>query len=174
MVGPLSFPCSDVSGQVIGVFVPALLKVFAQVCQGHISEAMIVHAHDGFDELSNSCENDILWVSSDRQTKRIRLHPRAVGMHVAKPEQLLVSSKEESIMNTLQSVYGKASREKQDMVVLNAAAALVVCKIIHDIKDGVEIARDTIKSGKAEDRLSQLVKYCGDLERLKEVEKKLL
>ena len=174
MVGPLSNPCTNISGQVIGVFEPALLEVFAQVCLGHINEAMIVHAHDGFDELSNTCENDVLWVSGDRQTKRIRLHPRAVGMQVAKPEQLVMNSKEESIMNTLQSVHGKAGREKQDIVVLNAAAALVVSKIAQDFKDGVEIAREAIKSGKAQDRLSQLIKYCGELEKLKEVEKKFL
>jgi hypothetical protein len=36
----------------------------------------------------------------------------------------------------------------------------------------VEYARDAIKSGKARDKLSQLIKYCGDLEKLKEVEKR--
>lgn len=174
MVGPLSNPCTNISGQVIGVFEPALLEIFAQVCQGHINEAMIVHAHDGFDELANTCENDILWVSGDRQTKRIRLHPRVVGMQVARPEQLVVNSKEESIKNTLQSIYGKAAREKQDIVVLNAAAALVVSKITQDFKDGVEIAREAIKSGKAQDKLLQLIKYCGDPEKLKEIEKKFL
>jgi anthranilate phosphoribosyltransferase len=174
MVGPLSNPCTNISGQVIGVFEPSLLEVFSQVCQGYVNEAMIVHAHDGFDELSNTCENDVLWVSGDRQTKRIRLHPRAVGMQVAKPEQLVVNSKEESIRNTLQSIHGKAAREKQDIVALNAAAALVVGKVAQDFKDGVEIARDAIKSGKAQDRLAQLIKYCGDLEKLKEAEKKFL
>lgn len=174
MVGPLSNPCTNISGQVIGVFEPSLLEVFSQVCQGYVSEAMIVHAHDGFDELSNTCENDVLWVSGDRQTKRIRLHPRAVGMQVAKPEQLVVNSKEESIKNTLQSIHGKAAREKQDIVVLNSAAALVVGKIAQDFKEGVEVARDAIKSGKAQERLSQLIKYCGDSEKLREAEKKFL
>lgn len=174
MVGPLSNPCTNISGQVIGVFEPALLEVFSQICQGHINEAMIVHAHDGFDELSNTCENDVLWVSADRQTKRIRLHPKAVGMQIAKPEQLVVNTKEESVRNTLQSISGKATREKQDIVVLNAAAALIVGKIAQDFNDGVEIAKDAIKSGKARERLSQLIKYCGDSEKLRESEKKFL
>lgn len=174
MVGPLSNPCTNVSGQVIGVFEPSLLEVFSQVCQGYVSEAMIVHAHDGFDELSNTCENDVVWVSGDRQTKRIRLHPRALGMPVAKPEQLVVKSKEESIKYTLQTIHGKAAREKQDIVVLNAAAALVVGKIAKDFKDGVEIARDAIKSGKAQDKLSELIEYCGDSEKLREAQKRFL
>jgi anthranilate phosphoribosyltransferase len=134
---------------------------------------MIVHAADGFDELSNTCENDIVWVSGEK-TKRIRLHPKVVGMQVAKPEQLVVSSKEESIKSTLQSIHGKAAREKQDIVVLNAAAALVVGKVAQDFKDGVEVAKDAIKSGNAQDKLAQLIKYCGSLEKLKESEKKFL
>jgi anthranilate phosphoribosyltransferase len=174
MVGPLSNPCTNVSGQVIGVFEPSLLEVFAQVCQVYVNEAMIVHAHDGLDELSNTCENDVLWVSGDSETKRIRLHPRALGMQVAKPEQLVVNSKEESIRNTLQSIHGKATKEKQDIVVLNAAAALVVGKIAQDFKDGIQIARDAIKSGKAQDKMSQLIEYCGDLEKLRAAEKKFL
>lgn len=172
-IGPLSNPCTNIYGQLIGVFEPQLLQVFSEVCAGYISEAMIVYAHDGFDELSNTCQNDIYWISSDNHTtKRIRLHPNTVGMEVAKPEQLVVNSKIDSVMSTLQAIYGKGSREKSDIVVLNAGAALVVSKNASNLKEGVEYARDAIKSGKARDKLSQMIRYCGDLEKLKEAEKK--
>ena len=170
-IGPLSNPCTNLSGQIVGVFEPQLLQVFSEVCLGYVSEAMIVHAQDGFDELSNTCQNDIYWVSSEnRTTRRITLHPNTLGMEVAKPEQLVVSSKIDSIRNTLQTIYGKASKEKVDVVALNAAAALVISKNAANLKEGVECARDAIKSGKARDKLSQLIKYCGDLEKLKEAE----
>jgi anthranilate phosphoribosyltransferase len=172
-IGPLSNPCTNISGQLIGVFEPQLLQVFSEVCAGYISEAMIVYAQDGFDELSNTCQNDIYWISSDNPTTRmIRLHPNAVGMEVAKPEQLIVNSKLDSIMSTLRAIYGQGSREKKDIVILNAAAALVVGKIASNLKEGVEFARDAIKSGKARDKLSQMIRYCGDLEKLKEAEKR--
>jgi anthranilate phosphoribosyltransferase len=172
-IGPLSNPCTNISGQLIGVFEPQLLQVFSEVCAGYISEAMIVYAQDGFDELSNTCQNDIYWISSDSHTTRmIRLHPNAVGMEVAKPEQLIVNSKIDSIMSTLQAIYGQGSREKMDIVILNAAAALVVGKIVSNLKEGVEFARDAIKSGKARDKLSQMIRYCGDLEKLEEAEKR--
>lgn len=172
-VGPLSNPCTNISGQLIGVFEPKLLQDFSEVCAGYVSEAMIVYAHDGFDELSNTCQNDIYWISSSNDTtRRIRLHPSAVGMEVAKPEQLIVDSKIDSIMSTLQAVYGTGSREKKDIVILNAAAALVVSKVAPNLKEGVQTASDVIKSGKARDKLSQMIKYCGDLEKLKEAEKK--
>jgi anthranilate phosphoribosyltransferase len=159
---------------VIGVFEPSLLEIFSQVCQQYIKEALIVYAHDGFDELSNTCENDILWITSDGKTKRIRLHPKAVGMQVAKPEQMVMNSKEESIRTTLEAIYGKATKEKEDIVVLNTAAALVISKIAPDFKDGIEMARNTIKNGKAQDKLMQLIRYCGNIEKLKEAEKRFL
>ena len=172
-IGPLSNPCTNLSGQLVGVFEPQLLQVFSEVCSGYVDEAMIVYAQDGFDELSTTCQNDIYWVSNENNTtRRIRLHPNALGMEVAKSEQLAVASKTDSINSTLQTIYGKGSREKMDIVVLNAAAALVVSKISSNLKEGVEYARDAIKSGKARDRLSQLIKYCGDVEKLKEAEKR--
>jgi anthranilate phosphoribosyltransferase len=172
-IGPLSNPCTNISGQLIGVFEPQLLQVFSEVCAGYISEAMIVYAQDGFDELSNTCQNDIYWISSENHTTRmIRLHPNAVGMEVAKPEQLIVNSKLDSIVSSLQVIYGQGSREKMDIVILNAAAALVVGKIASNLKEGVEFARDAIKSGKARDKLSQMIRYCGDLEKLEEAEKR--
>ena len=61
-----------------------------------------------------------------------------------------------------------------EVIWAQAAAALVVSKITQDFKDGVEIAREAIKSGKAQDKLLQLIKYCGDPEKLKEIEKKFL
>jgi anthranilate phosphoribosyltransferase len=172
-IGPLSNPSTNLSGQLIGVFEPQLLEVFSVVCSRYLSEAMIVYAHDGFDELSNTCQNDIYWISSENHTtRRIRLHPNAVGMEVAKPEQLIVNSKMDSIMSTLKAIYGEGCREKIDIVVLNAAAALVVSKNASNLKEGIGYARDVIKSGKARDKLSQMIRYCGDLEKLKEAEKK--
>jgi anthranilate phosphoribosyltransferase len=174
-VGPLSNPCTNISGQVIGVFELPLVQVFSEVCTGYdVCEAMIVYAHDGFDELSNTCQNEIHWISNDKQTtiKRMRLHPSAVGIGLAKPEQLVANSREDSVKFTLQTIHGMASREKQDIVILNAAAALVVAKIAFNFKEGIEIAREAIRSGKARDKLSQMIKYCGDLEKLREAEKK--
>jgi anthranilate phosphoribosyltransferase len=173
IVGPLSNPCTNISGQVIGVFEPSLIETLAEVCRGYVNEAMIVHGADGFDELSNTCENDILWVTGS-QTKRLRLNPKVVGIPVAKPEKLVVNTREESIKSTLQVIYGKAPQEKEDMAVLNSAAALVVAKVAGDLREGVEVARRTIRSGGAREKLLELVESCGDSEKLKQAEKKFL
>lgn len=94
-----------------------------------------------------------------------------IGIKVARPEQLVVKSRDDSIKSTLEVIYGKASREKEDMAVMNAAAALAVGKVAVDLKDGVAVARQAIKEGRAKEKLAQLVKSCGDFEKLAEAEK---
>ena len=177
IVGPLSNPCTNLGGQVIGVFEPSLLDTISNAMQkgtdDNGNEVMIVHAYDGFDELSNTCENDIVWIIG-KQVKRIRLHPKVVNMQVAKPEQLVVRSKEDSIRDTLQVIYGIASKEKEDIVVLNASAALVIGKVARDFKEGVQIARSAIKEGKSQRKLLQLIQSCGNREKLEDAEKKFI
>ncbi len=93
-------------------------------------------------------------------------------MEVAKAGQLVVNSKIDSVRSTMQTIYAKGSREKSDIVALNAAAALVVGKIASNLKEGLEDARQAMKSGKAIDKLSEMIRYCGDLEKLREAEKR--
>jgi anthranilate phosphoribosyltransferase len=173
LVGPLSNPCTNIGGQVIGVFEPSLMESLAEVCTGYIGEAMIVHAADGFDELSNTCENDIIWVTGDK-VKRLRLSPKVLGIQPARAEQLVVNSREDSMKATLQVIYGKAPREKEDMAVMNAAAALAVGKVAADLKEGVVMARQAIKDEKAKEKLAQLITSCGDSGKLTEAEKQFL
>ena len=90
------------------------------------------------------------------------------------PEQLLIRSKEDSIRESLRVIYGIAAQEKEDIVVLNASAALVVGKVAKDFKEGVEIARSALKDGKAAKKLLQLIEECGDTEKLKEAERKFI
>jgi anthranilate phosphoribosyltransferase len=175
IVGPLSNPCTNICGQVIGVFEPSLLDTITNALQKGAdgNEVMVVHAYDGFDELSNTCENDIVWIIG-KQIKRIRLHPKVVNMQVAKPEQLVVHSKEDSIRDTLQVIYGTASQEKEDIVALNASAALVIGKVARDFKEGVQVARSAIKEGKPQKKLLQLIQSCGNSEKLEDAEKKFI
>jgi anthranilate phosphoribosyltransferase len=174
IVGPLSNPCTNLSAQVIGVYEPSLLETIAVALRNaEVDELMVVHSHDGFDELSNTCENNIIWLV-DKKIKRLRLHPRDVNLSVAKPEQLLISSRKDSIRDTLQVIYGLANREKEDVAVLNASAALVIGKIAKDLKEGVEIAREAIKEGTPRKKLSELIQLCGDKEKLIKAEQEFL
>jgi len=174
IVGPLSNPCTNLSAQVIGVYESSLLETIAVALRNtELDELMVVHSNDGFDELSNTCENNIIWLV-DKRIKRLRLHPRDVNLSVAKPEQLLIYSRKDSIRDTLQVIYGLANREKEDIAVLNASAALVIGKIAKDLREGVEIAREAIKQGTPRKKLSELIQRCGDIEKLIKAEQEFL
>jgi anthranilate phosphoribosyltransferase len=173
IIGPLCNPCSNLSGQIVGVSDNSLLEVVPVVMKRkQISELMVVWSHDGFDELSNTCENNIVWVSGN-ETKRFSLHPKRLGLTVAKIEDLVVHTMEDSVRDTLQVINGVANREKEDVVLLNAAAALVVGRVAKNLQEGVDIARDTIKKGKSRRKLLQLIDICGNKHRLEEAERTL-
>jgi anthranilate phosphoribosyltransferase len=174
IAAPLSNPCTNLTGQIIGVFGIDLLEPIARAIQNSgLNDAMIVHSLDGLDELSNTCENDILWIK-DNQIKRIKLHPKMLNMQIAKQHQIIVNSKEQSIRDTLQVLFGVASQEKEDIVVLNASAALVIGKIAKDFDEGIDIARSSIKDGKAQQKLLELIRFCGDKEKLESAIKKFI
>ncbi|HEY6668064.1 MAG TPA: anthranilate phosphoribosyltransferase [Candidatus Nitrosopolaris sp.] len=173
IIGPLCNPCSNLSGQIVGVSDNSLLEVVPVVMKRkQISELMVVWSHDGFDELSNTCENNIVWVNGN-ETKRFSLHPKRLGLTVAKIEDLVVHTMEDSVRDTLQVINGVANRQKEDVVLLNAAAALVVGRVAKNLQEGVDIARDTIKKGKSRKKLLQLIDTCGNKHRLEEAERTL-
>jgi anthranilate phosphoribosyltransferase len=174
IIGPLCNPCTNIGGQVIGVFESTLFDTLSKVVQSsNLDDIMLVHSRDGFDELSNTSENDIVWITHE-QTKRIVIHPQTLNIKVARLEQLISNTKEDSIRDTFQVIYGIGDPVKEDIVVLNASAALVVGRIAKDLKEGVDIARSTIKEGRAREKISKLIQCCGNAEKLQAAEKKYL
>ena len=173
IIGPLCNPCTNICGKVIGVFEPMLLDTLPKVMQGSdINEIMIVHSHDGFDELSNTSENDIIWIKHG-QTKRIVLRPHDLNLRVARAEELIATTKEDSIRDTFQVIHGSADSIKEDIVVLNASAALIVGGIAKDFKEGIDIARSAIKDDIASRKLSELIRRCGNVEKLESSREKV-
>ena len=174
ITGPLSNPCTNLTGQLIGVCEPSLVHKISTVMQTiGKSNIMIVYSYDGFDELSNTCENSISWILNGT-IKRLNVHPKDVGMSVAKTEHLLVRSEEDSIKQTLRVIYGIADSAKEDIAILNAAAALVLGGIAEDLSEGIELARQSMEEGTPRKKLYELIKRCGDLDKLRNAEDKLL
>jgi len=173
IVGPLSNPCTNLSGQVIGVTDASLFERISEASLNlGIRNIMVVHAHDGIDELSNTCPNDISF-KDDNSIKRIHLVPRDVNLDTARLETLAIKTKEESIRVTLKCIYGEAERDLLGIVELNAAAALVVADKARDLNEGIDIARESIKEGRAKKKLYQLIQRCGRKSRLEEIEENL-
>jgi anthranilate phosphoribosyltransferase len=173
IVGPLSNPCTNLSGQVIGVTDTSLFETISEASLNlGIRNVMVVHAHDGIDELSNTCPNDIS-LKDGNYIKRFHLDPKDVNLDTARSETLAMKTREQSIRVTLRCIYGQAERDLLGIVELNAAAALVVANKASDLSEGIEIARESIREGRAKKKLSQLIEHCGRKRRLQDIEEDL-
>jgi anthranilate phosphoribosyltransferase len=170
IAAPLCNPCDNLSGQVIGVYDSALLNKFSEVTKKLNKNYIIVNSNDGIDEISNTGKNNLVYVIKGK-ISRINLNPLDVGIPLTSLRDITIKNKRDSIKLTLKSIYGLARKEIEDIVVINSAPVLVLSKIAKDIKEGVDISRSVIREGKGRNKLRDLIAFCGNKDRLLEIEK---
>ena len=170
IAAPLCNPCENLTGQIIGVSDPLLLNKLAKVTERIDKKFFIIHSHDGFDEISNTGSNMIIYVNKG-EINKYNLNPIEIGIPITNLDNISIKNKEESIRLTLESIYGLARKEIEDIVVLNSAPVLVLSDIAKDMKEGIDISRSVIKEGKARKKLEDLISFSGENEKLLEAEK---
>lgn len=146
-LGPLLNP-ARVRRQVVGVSDPAMAERMLQVLAASGSErALVVHGHDGMDELTittTSAISDLV----DGELRTSIVDPAEFGMARATADDLRGGDAAHNATVVREVLAGKTGAAR-DIAVLNAAAALVVAGIADDLADGVERARAAIDSGAA-------------------------
>ena len=116
--------------------------------------AMVVHGTEGLDEISISGPTRV-WELMDGKVSTHTITPEQVGLPSSPLDTINGGSLEhhkEMFLGVLQGVPGPA----QDVVALNAAAALVLGGKARDLKDGIALARRAIASGAARKKLEDL------------------
>jgi anthranilate phosphoribosyltransferase len=172
LVGPLCNPCTNITAQVIGVADPKFFELIANaMIKADIKKIILIHSLDGMDELSNTGRNTMLVLNSGN-IERHEVDPKLLDMKVVKKEQIQIKSVEDSVKTTLQTIYGKSTSAKQDIVVLNASIALIAGDKTTDINDGIKIARELVKSEVPRMRLRELISTCGNVQKLDLMEEK--
>ena len=170
LLGPLTNP-AGVKNQLIGVFSHDYLVRVVKILQRNNAETiMTVRAADGMDELSTTSKNQICLLKNNNITK-MTLEPQDIGLHAGTISEIQINSKEEAIQSFVDVLNNTANRTKTEITALNAAGGLIISEISNDFGDAVQLALDTIHSGKAFDKLKNFVKNCGDMEKLEGVEK---
>lgn len=157
MLGPLTNP-AGANAQVIGVYSDRLTEPLARVLAelGTI-RAFVVHGADGLDEISNTGESHISEVH-EGVVRSSRVRPEDFGLPRASIHDLQGGDREENARIIRQILEGEAG-PKRDIVLMNAAAALVVGAKARDLKEGVSLAARSIDSGAAIGKLRALVDY---------------
>lgn len=168
LLGPLSNP-AGVKNQLIGVFsieyldrLPAILK------RKGAQNIMTVRSDDGMDEFSTSATNRVCILRNDKVLMNA-IDPVVVGLHKSKLEDIQIKTKEEAIKSFVGVLNNTATQAMIETTALNAAGGLIVANIVNNFEEGVEIALNTIKDGKAFSLLEKFVADTGDISKLNEL-----
>jgi len=154
VLGPLSNP-AGVKRQLLGVFAPELTTRLAGVLAELGSErAFVVHGEDGSDELS-ICGETVVSELRDGQITTSTVTPEAVGLSRARADTLAGGSSRENARLIRKILAGEDS-PRTDAVLLNAGFVAVLADRVEGAAEGVNLARETIQSGRAEALLEQL------------------
>ncbi len=157
-LGPLTNPAGAKS-QMTGVYDGALTETMAEVLGGLGSKgAFIVHGHGGLDELTTTGPNKVSRLK-DGKVVTETLNPADLGFAPAKLPDLLGGSPDENAKITRDILSGRGNGPRRDVVVLNAAAALVAAEKADDLPAGIKMANESIDSGAALNTLNKLAAF---------------
>ena len=154
LLGPLTNP-AGARRQVMGVFNRRWVEPIARVLQKLGSEhVMVVHSRDGMDEISIAAPT---WVSELRngEVRNYEVSPRDLGLEVAVDPDLAVADAEGSLEMIRQALTGEHG-SVADIVSLNSGAAIYVAGLTDNLEDGVRLAQQIQREGKAWERLQKL------------------
>ena len=154
VLGPLTNPASA-QAQVLGVYAPTLTEPLANVLKNLDSQrAFVVHGGDGLDEITTTTTTQVSELV-DGEVNTYTLGPKALGIPAAQPSDLKGGTPEENADMTLSILRGEKG-PKRDIVLLNAAAAIVAGGKAADIASGLAAAAESIDSGRALEKLEGL------------------
>ncbi len=154
ILGPLTNP-AEAPYELMGVFDEELVEPLAEVL-GKLGckHAMVIHGN-GLDEISLEAQTKVAEYK-DGHVTTYEIKPTDFGIKLAKLKEIQGGTPEENAKITLDILSGKEKGPKRDIVLLNAGAAIYVAGKAASIQDGIDIAKDSIDSGKALEKLNNL------------------
>lgn len=155
LLGPLTNP-ANAKRQVIGVFSAALTTKLAHVLKQLGSEhVMVVCGADGMDEISFTGDTFVAELKNG-QVREYTLNPQQFGLALHDVASIQIQDANTSKAMLLNVLTGKAGAARE-IVLLNAGAAIYVAGLAADLQAGIAIAATMLDSGKALQKLQQLI-----------------
>jgi anthranilate phosphoribosyltransferase len=155
ILGPLANP-GGATAQVIGVPEESLMSRIAETLKMlGTKRAMVVHS-EGLDEMSTMGPTKILELK-DAQITAYEISPADYGFSLADFDSLKGGGAQINAKIVRDILSGKDTGARKDIVVLNAAAAVIVAGLAHDFAAAIALAESSITSGKARAALEELV-----------------
>jgi anthranilate phosphoribosyltransferase len=163
ILGPLTNP-AGAPNQLQGVFHPDLVGIQVRVMQRlGAKHVLVVYGKDGMDEVSLGAAT-LVGELRDGDVHEYEIHPEDFGMQMVSNRTLKVADAAASkvmLLEALDNTPGVA----REIVVLNAGTALYAANVSSSIAAGIELARETIASGRARAKVDELVRFTQQFKR---------
>lgn len=157
ILGPMLNP-AQVKRQLLGVFSKDYMEVISKVLSKLGSEdVMVVHSEDGLDEITITGKTYIVRAKNE-EVKNFMISPEEIGLQKRPLKEIKGGDRKENAKILLSVLKGESGPHK-DMVLINAAGALQVAGIATDFKEGIEIAKESIDTGKAYKKFEEVKKF---------------
>jgi anthranilate phosphoribosyltransferase len=158
ILGPLTNP-AGVRYQVLGVADASLLRLMGEALLGlGCDRALIVHGDDGMDELSLSAPTHVCEVRGrEGDLREYTVSPEAVGLAIRPREAVQGGDAQRNALLLRDVLSGRLAGAPAELVALNAGAALYVSGQAESIGDGIQLASEGLRIGRAIPTLEALV-----------------
>lgn len=161
LLGPLTNP-AHASGQVVGVYSLDLVEKLAEALSMlGLRRALVVHGLDGLDEITITGKTRVA-EAREGSVRSYEIEPEEFGLNRASLDQIAGGDAEGNAAIIRELLRGDKS-PRRDIVVLNAAAALVAAGRANHIGDAVPLATASIDSGAAAGKLEGLIRFSSAL-----------
>jgi anthranilate phosphoribosyltransferase len=159
LLGPLANP-AGATAQLVGAPSVEAAELMAQALASlGLERGFVVHGSDGLDEITTTGPTTTLEITRGIIARRT-LTPADFGVAVARAEDLKGGDRDENC-RIAQAVLNGERGPRRDIVLVNAAAALVAAGKAQDFSEGMALAAASIDSGAARARLDQLIRFTG-------------
>ncbi|NPV26634.1 MAG: anthranilate phosphoribosyltransferase [Firmicutes bacterium] len=157
LLGPLTNP-AGAQVQVLGVYDASLTGIMARVLRRlGVERAMVVHGEDGLDEITHTGRTRVSELNNG-EIRTYYLDPTDLGLSRGELKDIVGGSAEENARITREVLSGRPG-PCRNVVLLNAAAALLVGGKVDHLRDGVQLAAEVIDSGAALAKLEGMIAF---------------
>lgn len=159
LLGPLANP-AGATAQLVGAPSVEAAELMAEALASlGLERGFVVHGSDGLDEITTTGPTTALEITRGAIAHHT-LTPADFGVAVARAEDLKGGDRDENT-RIARAILDGESGPCRDIVLVNAAAALVAAGRAHNFPEGVALAAESIDSGAARARLDQLIRFTG-------------
>jgi len=157
LLGPLTNP-AGASAQVVGVYALELVdKVAEALSMLGTHRAFVVHGLDGLDEITITGPTRVAEIR-EGTLRSYEISPEEFGFETA-PLDVLAGGDAAENARIVREILGGEKSPRRDVVLMNAAAALVAAGKAEHLKDGAALASESIDSGRAAEKLDALIRF---------------